>query len=106
MHEEGWTQARIAEALGVTAGVVSQWFKRVHDEGLDALRSRREESGRRPGLTAEDLEHLKQRLELGPGTCGCREEVWTQSRVRDVIRREFDITHTPRCVGLLLKKIG
>ena len=32
LHEEGWTQARIAEALGVTAGAVSQWFKPVRTD--------------------------------------------------------------------------
>ena len=29
LKEQGWSQVRIAEALGVTEGAVSQWFKAV-----------------------------------------------------------------------------
>ena len=29
LKQQGWKAARIAEALGVTPGAVSQWFKRV-----------------------------------------------------------------------------
>jgi transposase len=105
LHEAGWPQARIAEALDVTGGAVSQWFKKVREQGLGALRSRREESGRRPGLSAADLKHLEVCLKRGPEAYGFRGAVWTQPRVREVIRKEFDITYTPRHVGRLLKKI-
>lgn len=106
LHEDGWSQARIATALGVTKGAVSQWFKAVREEGLGTLRSRREESGRRPGLTAADLEQLKICLKQGPAAYGFRGDVWTQPRVRTVIRKEFGITYTSRHVGRLLAKIG
>lgn len=106
LHEKGWSQARIAEALGVTRGAVSQWFKKVRQEGLGALRSRREESGRRPGLTDADLEQLQACLKRGPAAYDFRGDVWTQPRVREVIRQEFGITYTPRHVGRLLAKIG
>ena len=105
LHEEGWNQVRIAEALGVSEGAVSQWFKRVRAEGLGALRSRREDSGRRPGLTADDLAHLETYLRRGPEAYGFRGEVWTQGRVRAVIAQEFGIKYSPRHVGRLLEKI-
>lgn len=106
LHEDGWSQARIAVALGVTKGAVSQWFKAVREKGLGALRSRRTESGRRPGLTDADLEQLETCLQQGPEAYGFRGDVWTQPRVRAVIRQEFGITYTSRHVGRLLKKIG
>ena len=105
LHEEGWNQTRIAEALGVTVGAVSQWFKRVREAGLEALLSRREESGRRPGLTTDDLEQLVAYLSQGAEAYGFRGAVWTQGRVREVIAKEFGITYTPRHVGRLLKQI-
>lgn len=106
LHEKGWSQARIARALGVDRSAVCQWFKRVDEEGLGALRSRREESGRRPGLSDADLEHLERCLKRGAEAYGFRGDVWTQPRVREVIRQEFGITYTPRHVGRLMKKIG
>jgi transposase len=37
LHQKGWSQVRIAEALGVTPGAVSQWLKPAREEGLSAL---------------------------------------------------------------------
>ena len=37
LKEKGWRPARIAEALGVTRGAVSQWFKKAEAEGVEAL---------------------------------------------------------------------
>jgi transposase len=38
LHQKGWKQKDIAEALGVTKGTVSQWLKRAKEGGIDALR--------------------------------------------------------------------
>lgn len=38
-HEQGWTGARIAAALGVTGGAVSQWLQRAREGGREALRA-------------------------------------------------------------------
>ena len=41
LHEAGWSQAAIAEALGVTEGAVSQWMRRAREGGgPEALRKR------------------------------------------------------------------
>jgi predicted transcriptional regulator len=34
LHQKGWQQQAIAEALGVTQGAVSQWLKRVKEDPL------------------------------------------------------------------------
>jgi len=36
----GWSQQQIAEALGVTAGAVSQWMRRGREGGEEALKRR------------------------------------------------------------------
>ena len=38
LHQQGWSQRRIAEALGVTQGAVSQWLKQAREGGAGALR--------------------------------------------------------------------
>ena len=40
LHQKGWKQQAIAEALGVTQGAVSQWLKRAQDGGVAGLRHR------------------------------------------------------------------
>jgi len=40
LKQEGWSHQRIAEALGVSKGAVSQWMKRVREGGgVQALAS-------------------------------------------------------------------
>lgn len=42
LHEAGWSQAAIAEALGVTPGAVSPWMRRAREGGgAGALRCAR-----------------------------------------------------------------
>lgn len=38
LKQKGWKQQAIAEALGVSAGAVSQWMTRVQEKGPEALR--------------------------------------------------------------------
>jgi predicted transcriptional regulator len=41
LKKKGWKQSKIAEALGVTRGAVSQWIKAVREGGVEALRHRK-----------------------------------------------------------------
>jgi transcriptional regulator with XRE-family HTH domain len=38
LKHKGWSQRRIAEALGVSEGAVSQWMTRAGEAGPEALR--------------------------------------------------------------------
>jgi transposase len=105
LKQEGWTQTRIAEALGVTPGAVSQWFKAVREQGLAALYSRKG-GGPKPRLSEDQLERLPELLAQGPEAYGFRGEVWTRRRVGSVIQQEFGIAYSDTHVGRLLDKIG
>ncbi len=52
LHEKGWKQKDIAEALGVTEGAVSQWFKKARTEGVEALQHK-SPPGAKPKLSKE-----------------------------------------------------
>ncbi len=65
LKQRGWRQQAIAEALGVTAGAVSQWMRRAREGGVEALR-RRVAPGPTPRLTVEQREELPALLERGP----------------------------------------
>jgi len=105
LKEKGWRSARIAEALGVTRGAVSQWFKQAEAEGVDALAARKH-PGPTPRLAPEQLARLPALLARGAEAYGFRGEVWTCKRVAHVIAKEFGVTYTPQHVGNLLRKIG
>src|SRR5919199_2765038 len=87
LKQRGWTQPAIAEALGVTAGAVSQWMRRAREGGVEALR-RRVAPGSTPKLTPEQRDRLPVVLGRGAAAFGLRGEVWTAKRVTAGIPRQ------------------
>jgi len=85
---------------GVTQDAISRWLKRAREGGVEALRTR-ELSGPTPRLTPEGAripELLKRRVEA----FGFRGDIWTCSRVAEVIRREFGVSYHPAYVSRIL----
>lgn len=105
LHQEGWTGQRIAAALGVTAGAVSQWLKRARVEGTDALK-RRVAPGPTRRLTPAQREHLPTLLAHGAEAYGFLGAVWTTPRIATVIQREFAVKYHPAHVSRLLRSLG
>jgi transposase len=106
LWQHGWKQARIAEALGVTPGAVSQWIKRAREapdgEAVDALR-RRKATGAPPLLTAEEREQLPAILAKGPEYYGYVGDEWTHKRVAEVVFEIFGVRYHESHAGRLLK---
>ena len=104
LHEQGWLGARIAEALGVTRGAVSQWLQRAREGGREALYHRKPPGGR-PRLTADQRAQLPALLAKGAEQYGFVGELWTAPRVATVIRRTFGVRYHPASVSRLLRRI-
>jgi transposase len=95
LKQEGWSQQRIAEALGVSKGAVSQWMKRAREGGgVEALK-RQPAPGARPRLSEDERHKVPELLARGAEAHGFRGEVWTCERVAIVIRKEFGISYHP-----------
>jgi len=104
--QSGWSQKKVAEALGVTPGAVSQWMRRVREgSGPEALR-RRKAPGGRPRLTPEQHAKLLELLLEGAEAHGFKGELWTRKRVAMLISREFGVRYHPGHVSKLLKDLG
>lgn len=103
--QEGWKPARVAEALGVTRGAVSQWLTQARDNGREALRHR-PPPGKTPALSVEQRSQLPTFLAKGAEAYGFVGDVWTTKRVATVIRREFGVHHHPAHVSRILASIG
>lgn len=104
LKQEGWPQQRIADALGVSKGAVSQWMKRGREGGVEALK-RQPAPGAQPRLSEEQRAKIPELLEQGAEAHGFRGEVWTCARIAEVIRREFGVSYHPAHVSRLLKAL-
>jgi transposase len=105
LSQAGWSQAAIAQALGVTPGAISQWLKRAREGGVTAL-YRRKAAGPKPRLNREQLARLPELLAGGAEGYGFRGDIWTRARVAEVIWREFGVRYTPTHVGRILRACG
>lgn len=105
LHQQGWKQVLIAEALGVTQGAVSQWIKNGRANGVGALAAKYA-PGATPRLSAAQRGQLPELLTRGAAAWGFRGEVWTRERVAEVIRREFGVTYDPAHVSRVLQACG
>jgi transposase len=104
LKKEGWSQQRVADALGVSKGAVSQWMKRAREGGVEALK-RRPAPGAPPRLSEEQRTKLPELLARGAPAHGFRGDVWTCGRVAEVIRKEFGVSYHPAHVSRLLKAL-
>ena len=105
LKEAGWKQKDIASALGLTEGWVSQTLRKYREQGPDGLLARKP-TGSPPKITAQELSHLVEELNLGSVSHGFPGHVWTRGRVNVVIGRLFGVSYDPTQVGRLLKKAG
>jgi transposase len=94
LYLAGWKHQAIADALGLTKGAVSQWFKRAWVEGPVSFRYRKR-PGSRPKLPAAQQARLPALLERGAEAFGFRGNVWTQPRIAEVIRLECGVQYDP-----------
>ncbi len=105
LHHQGWTQAKIAEALGVSQGAVSQWIKRGRQGGRDALH-RQPPPGSAPRLSPEQRQHLTQLLRQPATTFGFIGEAWTTKRIAALIMEHFGVSYHPAHVSRIVRALA
>lgn len=105
LKQQGWQQQRIAQALGVTKGAVSQWMARVQEYGAEGLRARLR-SGAPLRLNDSELHLLPALLAKGAEAYGFRGEVWTCARIGKLVERVFGVTYHKAHVSRLLKRLA
>ena len=104
LHQQGWSQSRIAKALGVTQGAVSQWLKRSRQGGGVAALRRRPLLGRQAVLTDEQFAQIPALLARGAAAFGFEDDRWTLRRVASLFEQVFGVSYHPGHVSRLLQK--
>jgi len=107
--ELGFTEAEVADLLGVCRETVCRWWSAYAHGGVDALP--RPRSGRPLGsgrLLSEEQADRIQRLvrSHSPEELGITAPLWNRRAARDLIRQECGITLAVRTVGLYLRRWG
>lgn len=104
--DEGVKQSVIAERLGVTQGCVSQWVKRAHQGGKEALKTK-PFPGHPPKLPDAAVPLILKALEeLGPEGFGYEDQRWTTQRIADAIATLTKIQYSQSHMSKLLRRWG
>jgi transposase len=107
--ELGFSEADVAELLGVSRETVSRWWTAYAAAGLEAIPGDR--TGRPVGtgrtLSDEQARHIQEQIDdHSPGELGIAAAVWSRKAVRDLIRHEYRIDMPVRTVGEYLRRWG
>jgi transposase len=105
MFARGATQAEVASTFGVSRQAASVWYRRWHQGGEPALRAAGR-AGRRPRLSAAELDAVEGALRKGPEAFGFDTELWTLARVAQVIERLTGVSFHPGHVWRILRRLG
>jgi len=94
----------IMESLSRSRNFVQRWVYAYRDGGIEAI-SPKKQTGRKPKLTSEQIEKLKQRLDAGPtekdGVCTLRGR-----DIGSIIEEMFNTSYSLNGVYHLLHSIG
>jgi transposase len=105
MHQQGYRQQAIAEALGLTQSAVSQIISRAKVGGIEALRHHKP-PGAKPRLTVAQKADLITKLQQGAPAHGFQGDVWTCERIAQLIKKEYGVTYHRDYIGPLLRQMG
>ncbi len=98
---QGEHPAVVARFLGCGRSSVYTWLKQER-EAPDQLAAK-PHPGRPPGLDADQLGQLEKRLLQGAKAHGWRTQLWTATRVAQVIQRHFGISYHSEHVRKIVK---
>ena len=103
--EKGISQSQVARQVGVHRQSVSRWAQQIEKRGRPGLQQAGR-AGRKPRLSALDLERIERALKRGPEAFGYDTGLWTSARVADLIEQECGIAYHPGHVWRLLRQLG
>ncbi len=103
--DAGHRPGQVATMLGVSPAAVSQWKKLYQRGGPEGLKAT-PHPGPKPKLTRAQRQRLERLLWKGPLAHGYLTDLWTLTRMAEVIERHFAVHYDPSGVWHVLKALG
>jgi len=103
--QQGNRQAAVAESLGTSQASVSRW-KKAYEEGGEKALAAKPHPGKPSRLTPAQRRRLAGLLLQGPRKHGYSTDLWTLSRVAEVIAANFGVDYHPGHVWHLLRAMS
>lgn len=97
--------SEIGRRLKVSNQTVSRWRKEYVEGGKAAMR-KAGRAGRKPLLSARQLQQLTRKLLAGPEKMGYDTPLWTSQRVAVLIQQEFGVRYHSGHVWRILRSLG
>jgi transposase len=104
-YQKGETVESIARHYGVSRQTVYNWIEAYQNDPKGGLEHAKR--GRKPRLDDEDLNWLRQELLKGPVEYGHLTNLWTCSRVAQVVKKELGVQlHPSQILRILRQRMG
>jgi len=103
--KKGVHQSEVARRVGVHRQSVSRWAQQLEAAGLSGLK-KAGRAGRKPRLSAEDLNKIEQGLKRGPEALGYETSLWTAWRVAHLIEEECGVRYHSSQAWRILRQLG
>jgi transposase len=103
--DEGRSLNEVGRLLGCSASSVMRW-QEARASGGDAALKVRQSPGRPPKLDARARRRLVSLLLRGAMANGYATDLWTTSRIAEVIEANFRVAYHPDHVGRLMEQLG
>jgi transposase len=102
---EGTRIGEVMKIVGVSESSVKRWKRALKKGGMEALKAK-PHPGRTPRLNAAHKRRLLRLLVAGPIKAGYRNDLWTCSRVAEVIAKKLQVSYHPCHVWKILRSLG
>lgn len=105
LYQADKTQKYIVEALGISQPSVSRWIKAFNEIG-EAFFERPKVGGSQRLLSPDQQAALLDLLDKGAEANGFEGNLWTRARVKQLIKRVFNVTYKIRSLSDFLRDLG
>jgi transposase len=102
---QGQSQSEVARRVGAHRQSVSKWAAELLAKGRAGLK-KAGRAGRKPRLSAAQINQIEDGLKRGPQALGYETSLWTANRVVHLIEQASGVSYHPGHVWKILRRLG